>query len=32
MMRAFSATVRLGQSDSSWKTQRTPAACAAVTE
>ena len=24
MMRAFSATVRLGQSDSSWKTQRTP--------
>ena len=24
MMRAFSATVRLGQSDSSWKTQRMP--------
>ena len=32
MIRAFSATVRLGQSDSSWNTQRTPASCAAVTE
>ena len=32
MMRPFSATVRFGQSDSSWKTQRTPAACAALTE
>ena len=32
MMRAFSATVRLGQSESSWKTQRTPEACAAPTE
>ena len=30
MIRPFSATVRFGQSDSSWKTQRTPAACAAA--
>ena len=29
MMRVFSATVRLGQSESSWNTQRTPCACAA---
>ncbi len=30
-MRAFSATDRFGQSESSWKTQRTPALCAART-
>ena len=29
--RAFSATVRFGQSDSSWNTQRTPWRCAATT-
>ena len=32
MIRPFSATVRFGQSESSWKTQRTPAAWAARTE
>ncbi len=32
MIRVFSATVRLGQSDNSWKTQRMPLRCAAVTE
>ena len=32
MIRAFSATVRFGQSDSSWKTQRSPEAWAAATE
>ena len=32
MIRPFSATLRFGQSESSWKTQRTPAAWAARTE
>ncbi len=32
MIRVFSATVRFGQSDSSWNTQRMPLRWAAVTE
>ena len=32
MMRAFSATVRFGQSESSWKTQRMPSVWARATE